>query len=174
MSEHREGTLFYDTETGRYDIRFDLESFYGGLHCGECFDVKVKDIWIPVRIEMGDDWYLVGLNVSRLDGLRVDIPYIEWSCIYGKAIYLEESKGGDLYKRVNGTFPKISTQSLRIIKLLHRKQGKIFTKSNEYYVRKISCAWGMPGFRIHSFQDYRRKIEMGITVGVQVPRIIPL
>lgn len=27
MSEHREGTLFYDTETGRYDIRFDLESF---------------------------------------------------------------------------------------------------------------------------------------------------
>ena len=55
----------------RDDIRFDLESFYGGLHCGECFDVKVKDIWIPVRIEMGDDWYLVGLNVSRLDGLRV-------------------------------------------------------------------------------------------------------
>ena len=28
-------------------------------------------IWNPVRIEMGDDWYLVGLNVSRLDGLRV-------------------------------------------------------------------------------------------------------
>ena len=55
----------------RYDIRFDLESFYGGLDCGECFDVKVKDVWIPVRIEMGDDWYLVGLNVSRLDGLRV-------------------------------------------------------------------------------------------------------
>ena len=71
MSEHREGTLFYDTETGRYDIRFDLESFYGGLHCGECFDEKVKDVWVPVRIEMGDDWYLVGLNVSRLDGLRV-------------------------------------------------------------------------------------------------------
>ena len=40
-------------------------------YIGECFDVKVKDIWIPVRIEMGDDWYLVGLNVSRLDGLRV-------------------------------------------------------------------------------------------------------
>ena len=115
------------------------------------------------------------LRIAMETGIRsIDIPYIEWSCIYGKAIYLEESKGGDLYKRVNGTFPKISTQSLRIIKLLHRKQGKIFTKSNEYYVRKISCAWGMPGFRIHSFQDYRRKIEMGITVGVQVPRIIPL
>ena len=35
------------------------------------FDVKVKNVWVPVRIEMGDDWYLVGLNVSRLDGLRV-------------------------------------------------------------------------------------------------------
>ena len=78
------------------------------------------------------------------------------------------------HEKINGTFPKISTQSLRIMKLLHRKQGKIFTKSNEYYVRKISCAWGMPGFRIHSFRDYRRKIEMGITAGVQVPRIIPL
>lgn len=71
LHKYNEDTLFYDTETGRYDIRFDLESFYGGLHCGECFDVKVKNVWVPVRIEMGDDWYLVGLNVSRLDGLRV-------------------------------------------------------------------------------------------------------
>ena len=74
MSEHREGTLFYDTETGRYDIRFDLESFYGGLHCGECFDVKVKDVWVPVRIEMGDDWYLVGLNAYR--------KHIKWKEIW--------------------------------------------------------------------------------------------
>ena len=57
MSEHREGTLFYDTETGRYDIRFDLESFYGGLHCGECFDVKVKDIWIRSELK----WEMTGI-----------------------------------------------------------------------------------------------------------------
>ena len=31
MSEHREGTLFYDTETGRYDIRFDfMEDYIAG------------------------------------------------------------------------------------------------------------------------------------------------
>ena len=115
------------------------------------------------------------LRIAMETGIRsADIPCIEWSCMHGKTIILEETKRGDLYKKVNGTFPKISTQSLRIMKLLHRKQGKIFTKSNEYYVRKISCAWGMPGFRIHSFRDYRRKIEMGITAGVQVPRIIPL
>ena len=62
---------FMILKQGGMILRFDLESFYGGLHCGECFDVKVKNVWVPVRIEMGDDWYLVGLNVSRLDGLRV-------------------------------------------------------------------------------------------------------
>lgn len=48
----REGALWYDKESGRYDIRFGLEEYYGGLHCGECFDVKVEGKWIPVRIEM--------------------------------------------------------------------------------------------------------------------------
>ena len=61
MSEKRIGTLIYDPSMGRYDIRFGIESYYGGLHCGECFDVKVRDVWIPVRIEMDEDWYLVGL-----------------------------------------------------------------------------------------------------------------
>lgn len=87
---------------------------------------------------------------------------------------LKETKRGDFYKKVNGTFPKISAQSLRIMKLLYRKQGKIFTKSKEYYVHKISRAWGVPGFYIHSIRNYRRKIERGISAGVQVPRIIPL
>ena len=48
-----------------------IESYYGGLHCGECFDVKVKDAWIPVRIEMDEDWYLVGLPKTSLSGLTV-------------------------------------------------------------------------------------------------------
>ena len=52
MSEKRIGTLIYDPSMGRYDIRFGIESYYGGLHCGDCFDVKVRDVWIPVRIEM--------------------------------------------------------------------------------------------------------------------------
>ncbi len=65
MREIREGNLFYDRESGRYDIRFGIVSFYGGLHCGECFDVKVKDAWVPVRIEMDEEWYLVGLPQIR-------------------------------------------------------------------------------------------------------------
>ncbi len=73
MANMREGNLFYDRESGRYDIRFGLADFYGGLHCGECFDVRVKDAWIPVRIEMAEDWYLAGLPKIRLDGLKVRI-----------------------------------------------------------------------------------------------------
>ena len=42
MSEKRVGNLFYDAEIGRYDIRFDTNSFYEGLHCGECFDVRIE------------------------------------------------------------------------------------------------------------------------------------
>ena len=71
MSEKREGNLFYDKESGRYDIRFGMESYYGGLHCGECFEVKINDVWVPVRIEMDEDWYMVGLPLKRLDGLTV-------------------------------------------------------------------------------------------------------
>lgn len=55
------------------DMIFDLEwiRFMAGLHCGECFEVKVNNTWVPVRIEMGDDWYLVGLPVAKLSGLTV-------------------------------------------------------------------------------------------------------
>lgn len=48
-----------------------FHSFYGGLHCGECFEVKINNTWVPVRIEMGDDWYLVGLPIAKLSGLTV-------------------------------------------------------------------------------------------------------
>ena len=64
MSEKREGALFYDKESGRYDIRFGLDSFYG-------FDLKVDNAWVPARIEMGDEWYLAGLPRMSLDGLIV-------------------------------------------------------------------------------------------------------
>ena len=33
------GALIFDEQTDRYDIRFDIADYYGGLHCGECFDV---------------------------------------------------------------------------------------------------------------------------------------
>lgn len=73
MNKKRVGALFYDTENGCYDIRFKLDSVYGGLHCGDCFDLKVKNVWVPARIEIEDEWYLVGLPQIDLEGLIVRI-----------------------------------------------------------------------------------------------------
>ena len=53
------------------DIRFGLEDYYGGLHCGETMEVFVKNKWIPTRIEFGQDWYLVGIRTASINGLRV-------------------------------------------------------------------------------------------------------
>ena len=55
----REGVLVPDTSSDRMDIRFGLEEYYGGLHCGDCMDVLWKGKWKPTRIEMtfeGDIW----------------------------------------------------------------------------------------------------------------------
>lgn len=70
-TEKQIGSLFYDKEVGRMNIRFGLDEYYGGLHCGDCLDVLLEGEWISTRIEMGDDWYLVGIDTNDLVGLIV-------------------------------------------------------------------------------------------------------
>lgn len=67
----KQGALIFVEQTGRYDIRFGLNDYFGGLHCGTCFDVMVNGRWIPTRIEKGKDWLLVGIRTTDLAGLRV-------------------------------------------------------------------------------------------------------
>lgn len=67
------GSLIYDGESGRMDIRFSLEEYYGGLHCGTGMDVLIDEKWVPTRIEMDKDWYLVGVQTDKLVGLTVRI-----------------------------------------------------------------------------------------------------
>ena len=55
------------------DIRFGLEDYYGGLHCGAAMEVKLNGKRVPTRIEMGDDWYLVGVKTNSLFDLIVRI-----------------------------------------------------------------------------------------------------
>ena len=43
----KQGALIFDERSDRYDIRFDLADYYGGLHCGETFDVMVGGRWNP-------------------------------------------------------------------------------------------------------------------------------
>ena len=67
------GTLVLQRDIGRMDIRFSLNNYYGGLHCGETLDVKINGRWVSTRIEMGNDWYLVGIDTDDLVGLIVRI-----------------------------------------------------------------------------------------------------
>ena len=67
------GTLVLQRDIGRMDIRFSLNDYYGGLHCGETLDVTINGRWVSTRIEMGNDWYLVGIDTDDLVGLIVRI-----------------------------------------------------------------------------------------------------
>lgn len=73
--EGRIGSLVYDEGSKRMDIRFGLEEYYGGLHCGEGMEVMVDGKWIHTRIEMdiNSKWYLVGVDADSLIGLPVKI-----------------------------------------------------------------------------------------------------
>ena len=62
----RQGVLIYDHDTDRMDIRFDLDDYYGGLHCGTSMEVFVNNKWVPTRIEINDQWYLVGIKTGNL------------------------------------------------------------------------------------------------------------
>lgn len=72
-SKMKQGVLIVDTATGRMDIRFGLEDFYGGLHCGTTMDVLIDEEWVSTRIEMADNWYLVGVQTDNIAGLTVRI-----------------------------------------------------------------------------------------------------
>lgn len=65
--------MIFDERSDRYDIHFDLADYYGGLHCGQTFDVMVGGRWKPTRIKYGANWYLVGIRADDLSGLRVRI-----------------------------------------------------------------------------------------------------
>lgn len=61
----KQGTLVLDIDSGRMDIRFGLNDFYGGLHCGTIMEVLIDGKWVPTRIEMSDDWFMVGVNTEQ-------------------------------------------------------------------------------------------------------------
>lgn len=50
------GILIWNGE--RPDIAFDNGTLYGGLHCGECFEI-FADCWKTVRLELMQEWMIV-------------------------------------------------------------------------------------------------------------------
>lgn len=68
------GYLVYDFIQDRYDICYNIEDYHGGLHCGDCFQVKVNNQWVNTRIELNQNgWYLVGIDRCNLYGLQVKV-----------------------------------------------------------------------------------------------------
>ena len=67
----KHGVLVYDKESERMDVRFGLNDYYGGLHCGTTMEVLVNSRWVPTRLELYEDWYLVGIKTKSIVGLRV-------------------------------------------------------------------------------------------------------
>lgn len=71
----KQGTLYYDKECGRYNFDYIDEDGhkrdYEGIYCGEVFEFQLNGVWVPARVEMSEDWYLVGLPGLKLDGLEV-------------------------------------------------------------------------------------------------------
>lgn len=65
MAEKLTGALVYDRKAERYDIRLGFDDYLGGISCGYCFEIKVGSRWIQTRMEMSDDWYLVGVKGSK-------------------------------------------------------------------------------------------------------------
>ena len=45
MMTQKTGALIFDETADRYDIRFDINDYYGGLHCGDCMEVFVRGKW---------------------------------------------------------------------------------------------------------------------------------
>ncbi len=69
----REGVLIHSETSDRMDIDFGKGDLYGELHCGNALEVMISGAWTPTRIEYDNDWYLVGLSVPKLEGLRVRV-----------------------------------------------------------------------------------------------------
>lgn len=72
----KEGVLFYSSSLDRYDFAYDdeIERYYGGLHCGECFQAWIGGRWEHVSIEYdhaGQRWYLPQFRNQGLGGLKI-------------------------------------------------------------------------------------------------------
>lgn len=72
-SDKRQGTLVLRVDSGRMDIRFGLEDYHGELLCGSRMDVLIDGEWTPTRIEMAENWFLVGIDTDDIAGLTVRI-----------------------------------------------------------------------------------------------------
>lgn len=72
----REGKMYYNGDIERYDVKFNDGEEYGGLQCGDYFEVKVNGKWQPTRIEHSPNesgyWYFTDIDTHPNE-----------TCLYG-------------------------------------------------------------------------------------------
>ena len=57
MMTQKTGALIFDETADRYDIRFDVNDYYGGLHCGDCMEVFVRGKYSGTAASKTDEGY---------------------------------------------------------------------------------------------------------------------
>lgn len=126
----------------------------------ENYKIVLQKLWKKRDLET-----LLFLRVAYETGIRGnDILKMDMSCIKGHRILLAEGKRGSgcLYRQINGSYPKVSRQTLRVMEALYKKQGKFFSASREYYVRKIHLLWEQSPFCFHDLRRSRKLLEIYI------------
>lgn len=53
----RKSTIRYNADRDVWCISHDAHPY--ALHCGECFDLAVGSSWIPCRLELDTNWYVI-------------------------------------------------------------------------------------------------------------------
>lgn len=56
--------LKYDSKADRWTVHMNGYSY--GLHCGECFELRIGDKSIPCRLEYDNAWYVI-MHDTRFD-----------------------------------------------------------------------------------------------------------
>lgn len=124
----------------------------------ENYKIVLQKLWKKRDLET-----LLFLRVAYETGIRGnDILKMDMSCMKGRQILLAEGKRGFecLYQQLNGNYPKVSRQTLRVMEVLYKKQGKFFSASREYYVRKIYRLWEQSPFCFHDLRRSRKLLEI--------------
>lgn len=124
----------------------------------ENYKIVLQKLWEKRDLET-----LLFLRVAYETGIRGnDILKMDMSCMKGRQILLAEGKRGFkcLYQQLNGNYPKVSRQTLRVMEVLYKKQGKFFGASREYYVRKIHRLWEESPFCFHDLRRSRKLLEI--------------
>mgnify|MGYP000835428945 CR=1 FL=1 len=66
MAQKMTGALVFDERTDRYDIRFDLNSYYGGLNAkSECFEIPSNIFFASSLI------FSTLVNILSLENARI-------------------------------------------------------------------------------------------------------